>query len=298
MIYNRDFLRKICALTMVFLYHGFACDVMADTGNSISLHANIATVSERQSGISNAVKIKEIEASRMSDKTTETETVPICPEGWYVSKCGNYRVGFNWLKSAILPDPEHPQTDEVSNMQTKNYHMADTDMLSLFAKMRTFFGHENTVLYYYDDNNNRILATPSDITKDREAILNNLCHPSTAVIKCATCPNNAHVDASTVGLDDNNLTVQGTWNFYTIADCYMQEFEDSTGSYFFVPESIETLENIDATEAEKCYYANTNPEAMSALSGDEIGVFIPGLNTDNTVKETTLVIPSVKKTIK
>ena len=47
-----------------------------------------------------------------------------------------------------------------------------------------------------------------------------------------------------------------TWNVHTIADCYMNEFEDSTGSYVYVPNNITHPEN--AADAKlTCYYSQT-----------------------------------------
>jgi hypothetical protein len=160
--------------------------------------------------------------------------------------------------------------------------------------MRTFFGHNaNTVLSYYDSDDNIQSAQESVYASDREAILNNLCHPSNSVITCAPCPNDATVQESVVGLDDDNLTVRGTWQFFTIADCYMQEFEDSTGSYFYVPDEVQDPSNLTIENGEKCFYTNTNPDALSTLNGDAIGTFIPGLNLSRTNTETNVSIPSV-----
>ena len=229
-----------------------------------------------------------IDLATFSSETSDGTTVSICPEGQYLYKCGNYRVGFNWLKSATFTVRDTSTPLFLTNDSTKDYYVGDTT-LDLYEQMRTFFGHNGHTSIAYKTASGISQATPNEYRIDRERILNNVCNPlnSSITITCARCPNDAKVQESSVQInEDEGLVVQGSWNVYTIADCYMKDFEDSTGSYYYV---VPSTENISA----ECYYTNTNEDALSTLNGDAIGRFVPGLNANRaTVSTETISLPS------
>lgn len=279
MMSYRKVLRFLCINTVIFLYHGICC-------------AGILQVFENSQNTPNETVQNHLRSIRVANPSAIAKSkVGLCDAGEYVAQCGDYRVGFNWLKRAKLPDPENPSETIINYKETLDYYV-DEDVLSLFTRMRIFFGNENELML----DNNGIPFDPNTIKKDREAILNNLCHPSDSKAKiiCKPCPNDAKVESSTVALDENYLTIQGSWNFHTIADCYMKQFEDTTGIYFYVPDDLPagvTFDNATFPDnAESCYYTNTNPNAWDALAGDEIGTFMPGINTNLPEEEKTIKI--------
>ena len=215
-------------------------------------------------------------------QSTETPDTPplrlysiktLCPTGQYVYKCGNYRVGFNWLRGV------QSTSDNTAKiiLSTKNYYISN-DQLTLLQQMRDFFAAKNGTSIRYCENDSCNFNT-SDYKDDRDAILNNVCNPfnSNTAVTCAYCPNSANVDASTVRITtEENSTAKQTasdWNFHTFADCYTDTFTDSTGTYKYTQQN--------QTSAEKCFYANTNPEAFNTLQGDGISGFASG--TNNTI---------------
>lgn len=237
--------------------------------------------------IGNNTTIQNAIYSTATSNATNGSEFKICPENHYVAQCGSYRVGFNWLKSATLPVQVTGQTERIT-VKTNNYYVGDTT-LELFEQMRTFFGHNDNINISYKDDNDNLQTIDANCNTgycaDRELILKNLCHPASTSYKCVKCPNNANVAASVVKLDDDGLTVTESWKFYTIADCYIKEFEDQSGVFFFVPDAIVDPSELNADDGAECYYTNTDTNALSDLNGDEIGNFIPGLNSSRTLLE-------------
>ena len=286
MPYNRNFLPVVLTATIVV--------VCCDNGWCAMSSNNLVVVDQKT--VNETSVITAVKTTERADPTTKFTTKTLCDSGEYVSKCRGYRVGFNWMKSAKIPiisqDANEGTGEEASIalVETKNYYIGDTT-LDLFKQMQTFFGHRNdhiyTISYIQDETTGQTgIASLDQLEEDRELILNSICHPKTSSWTCTKCPNGGTVPESTVDLDADNAAVRGSWNFYTIADCYINEFEDSTGSYFYVPENINNDAAVAAvTEGTECYYTNTNPNALDALNGDKIGTFVPALyesQTDNT----------------
>lgn len=203
------------------------------------------------------------------------EEVELCPKGQYVQKCGDYRVGFNWLKSITF-------SNDGSTYTTKNYYIANNpikvtsqDIPVLLEQMRTFFNADADSIFYIKMNNNTFTfektnTDKSTYKKDRDNILNYACNPKEKTISCAYCPNFAEVEPSTV-----KLSIKNTWVFHTIADCYAEEFQDTTGNYHYVlPE--------DTNSVQKCYYTNNSISALDKLNGD----FISGIKPSETANAT------------
>ena len=290
MISYRNTLRFLCLNAVIFLCHSVCCESYAAPASSVPSSTNIFDNPQNVNSetVQEHLRLIQIE----TDPNGAVSKVKLCGVGQYVAQCGNYRVGFNWLKKAEVPDPENSNGTQIQYKQTNDYYI-DEDILGLFTRMRIFFGDENAIMY----NSNNVPFDQDEIKADREAILNNLCHPSDSYAKpvCLPCPNNAKVDASTVDLSADNLTVSGTWVFHTIADCYMNEFEDSTGTYFYVPDNLPAGVTFDSAmfpdNAESCYYTNTNSNAWDTLAGDEIGTFVPRINANSIDERNAVRVP-------
>lgn len=293
---NHNVLRFLCVGSMIFLYHGvYADNDVIDTEFALANLADINSTSgvfiiDDTYTVSNAaarefVRVQlETLVPAPETATMEVEEFICGPNstGYYVAACNNYRVGFNWLKKAKVPDLEQSNQNLIVYHTTNDYYSDDDDMITLLKKMRIFFGH-------YQDFS--LINTPENtLLKDRESILNNICNPndSNTEIYCAKCPNNAKIPLSSVKLDSNHSVISGSWKFYTIADCYMDTFEDSTGTYFYVPDSM-NLDEANAGQAQKCYYANTNPDALDALKGDTIGQIPLGITKKEPIQKDIMV---------
>lgn len=174
----------------------------------------------------------------------------LCQAGTYLLRCGSNQLGFNWLKSATFSTPT--SVDPNATTTTKNYYDGVTTAQARYEQMRAFF-NGNAALQYHDGTN-IVTATPDDVHNDRYLMLSKKCNPFDSNQKaiCATCPNNANVMASTVVIDSTNNTTSA-WRVYTFADCYFDEFQDSTGTYIYVANTV-NFDNPDAP-AEKCYYS-------------------------------------------
>lgn len=266
-----------------------------------------------------------------SDDTSNIYLRTICPSGQYVYKCGNYRVGFNWLKGmtkteTITNTTEQACTDAdgswadntcTKTITTNNYYISD-NTAELFEQMRNFFaGNDMKYCAIREEKTSSCTATNNTSSKeDRDTILANVCDlsDSSTAVTCATCPNSAKVpdsvaavyipkitrsfpflqpiSSNTITLPESNKTKtiselsatnSAEWvSFHTIADCYMDEFTDSTGTYKYV-------ESDTNQTAKECYYVNTNPDALSDLQGDSIENFTAGGNSPTVLK---VVLPT------
>ena len=293
MMSNRDSLRKFFAWTLVFLYQGFVSDAYAPPFYAINKDLESGVKAELPEGnnsidyVTDQDIITQVQQSGFSESQEAASVITLCPDGQYVAACGNYRVGFNWLKSAKVPDGttqtesptvSTPVSHSINYKTTGNYYISN-DILDLYEQMRIFFKktEDPISILSIDEEGHIAPALYSQYSSDREAILNNVCHPRKYDRKCVPCPNGANVPKSTVELDSNNLVIQGSWDFHTFADCYMQEFEDTTGTYFYVPDNVNfDIADLDSpTTVAQCYYTNTN--AIDTLNGDEIGTLVFGL---------------------
>ena len=289
MMSNRDSLRKFFAWTLVFLYQGFVSDAYAPTFYAVnndlesSLKAELPFDKTSIDGVTDQDIITLVQQSGFSESQEAASVITLCPDGQYVAACGNYRVGFNWLKSAKVPDGTTQTagttaSHSINYKTTGNYYISN-DILDLYEQMRIFFKktEDPISILSIDEEGHIAPALYSQYSSDREAILNNVCHPRKYDRKCVPCPNGANVPKSTVKLDSNNLVIQGSWDFHTFADCYMQKFEDTTGTYFYVPDNVNfDIADLDSpTTVAQCYYTNTN--AIDTLNGDEIGTLVFGL---------------------
>ena len=166
----------------------------------------------------------------------------ICAKGTYVDKCGNDEIGFNWLRPLYI-----------DGVATRNYYEAANTQSKRYEKMREVFSNTNPQIgVTFKESNQISTASYEQVRDDRNKILNYFCSDLDA-IRCKSCPNNAKVEASTVSVttvstDVTNNTIVSGWNIRTFADCYLDEFEDTTGTYVY---------QNGTDNAEKCYFGET-----------------------------------------
>ena len=204
--------------------------------------------------------------------TAGSRRVELCPAGYYVSKCGNFSVGYNWLKSAY-----------VNASQTHNY-ATSTDPATRFDHMRRFF--RGQFLPAYTDET-KTSTNQIKSQEDRDAILGAVCNPnnvkkdSNFSYSCAPCPEAGTVGPSYVHTDysASSLLIPNSWKFHSIADCYVSEFEDATGSFIYVPLNLatETVSDI----GKSCYYGDS--VSINDFKKHFMGSSIGSVRTDTAV---------------
>lgn len=189
-------------------------------------------------------------------------TQTVCPSGYYVSKCGSYEIGTNWLKGMNI-------ISDSTTITTNDYYSYDVPSANdiNIANLRKFFAAIEPITYYEKAaGNNGTRVNPGDTTgykTDRDTILKHFCINETGTLlntECERCPNNADVAGSTVTLVPTaDAIVPISWNIHTIADCYMREFSDDTGTYVYIPENIVAS---DTEVSSNCYYSTEVPGSM------------------------------------
>jgi len=207
------------------------------------------------------------------------QTHTLCRAGYYVAKCGTNNVGTYWLKGYVKSS-----TNMSSSMATNT----QTTVAERAGILRTVLANVTNSDDYYDysgtnnvENLRRFFAgdkelvfttlagmrtsvVPDVYLDNRDGLLAATCDPTQVQISCAKCPGLGTIPASTVDITyDTASLVARSWNFHTIADCYMQEFSDSTGIFEYVNDNNET---------QTCYYS---PE----ISGDAL---VTGNSTINS----------------
>lgn len=213
-----------------------------------------------------------------SKSLSGSRRVEICPAGYYVSKCGNFAVGYNWLKNAY-----------VNNEQTNNYATTSNDPVTQFDQMRRFFKGQYLKAWVVNEKTGEIDTTKTPQTKsidDRDTILGAICNPNNVKkdanfsYSCAPCPEAGTVGPSYVHTDysSSTLLIPHSWKFHSIADCYLSEFEDATGSFIY------SQINFDTSTAEKgqaCYYGDSisTSDFKKYFMGSSIG----SVRTDTAV---------------
>lgn len=297
MNYRDSFLMKFFSIITVLCY-GYVNDVFADSPYRPGTGTMDEDIDIDGGGDSGGTSVPIIPIN---------PTHTLCPAGQYVYKCGNYRVGFKWLKGMYYTDDSITTENDCDGdwntdqskctRRTKNYYyitetdnnLSDDDRSALLQQMRDFFAAKNNVSIQYcvlDSDNNCTGSANAPIAAneyiiERDKILETVCNPTNTTITCAYCPDSANIPASTVKI--NAVTKKTSdWSFHTIADCYMNSFTDSTGTFKYVTNT--------SSQAKKCYYTNTNPEAFSALSGDSIEQFVSGITVNAAVM--TIDLPS------
>lgn len=174
----------------------------------------------------------------------------ICNAGYYVSSCGTKTIGTNWLKGIH------------DNTETPDYFSYNSAAYDNLTNLRKFFaGHDD--ITYTDKNGSTQTVTKDTYTGYRNTIFEKFCikttddNPQELTTHCERCPNNAQVPQSTIGFNvtNNTFNLSKYMYIYTIADCYVEEFSDHTGTFIYSA--------ANNTNAKKCYYSNN-------IEGDEL----------------------------
>lgn len=181
----------------------------------------------------------------------------ICNSGQYLYSCNGKVIGTNWLKG-------------ISTANTPDYFSYGDNYKNLnMTNLRKFFNGIDTITYMEStncgENYTNCEYTPKDIQKStyvkyRNEILTKFCtdgdgklFSDKSLYVCNKCDNNATISASTVRNDTyaTGKIFGETWNIHTIADCYMSEFSDTSGTFIYVPESNFEQQNTGMP----CYYS-------------------------------------------
>ncbi len=202
------------------------------------------------------------------------KTMTICPAGEYVYSCGSYKVGYNWLRSITLTAPN--STERTIN----NYDIGD-DTYAKMTQLHAFFNRAETIKYKDISDPDKIQTISSSdniVMADKEFILGLVCNPlNNTKITCVACPDGGTVEETNVKVgkdaayeETDLLLIRNSWNFHTIADCYVTEFTDASGSFVYASPTVST----NNEKGEACYYVNTNSNDKKLLTGDILYGFV------------------------
>lgn len=218
-----------------------------------------------------------------SDANAEgyTQTHTLCRTGYYVSKCGTHNVGTYWLKgyqksnlttsmlTALVQSAQTVST-RAGTIQTRTvatgvvnstdyYDYSGTDNIK---NLRKFFAGTEPIVYT-NFSGMRALAQPATYLEDRNGLLAAICDPTQVQVGCTKCPGVAKIPESTVDMTyDSASIIASSWKFHTIADCYMQEFADSTGIFEYVD---------DNNTPQTCYYNSEITGDALTTGGSTVG---------------------------
>ena len=254
MSHNRNILLKVCIFTMVFVCHGWVFDAIADDPNTLYVDPAVTYTDN------NDVTTADVNVSQKI----------ICPVNKYLSRCGDYYIGFNWLKG-LKSDPKHNnyyyETYSEEPEEIKKPWPIDT----MFKQMQKFF-HGDTQPASYNS------GESLEFKWNRDVVLGNLCNPFNKTLFCEPCPDGGKTPgASKVTVNPNDRTiVPETWQVYTFADCYLTALEDTTGTYSYYKNHSE----------QKCYFTSDDADALNKYGGNEIEDYVP--NTSTTVTPTII----------
>ncbi len=189
-----------------------------------------------------------------------THTIKLCQSGQYLGACGKGNklrlIGTNWLKGLKKSDgTETPDYYSYNTQTSDTIHMEN---------LKKLFAHTEPLIYTSRSKPSGSLfvyatsvAYPEDYKWHLYQLLSNFCTdedgnvPTDDIIHCAPCPNNAYVERSTVQQDayDTGKILWDSWNVHTIADCYMNEFEDTDGTYVYASSGSQ-----DTLSKTNCFY--------------------------------------------
>ena len=180
----------------------------------------------------------------------------LCPQGYYLSRCGaGVTLGTNWLKGVKKTEAGSTTTIEFDYY---SYDKPTSDIIQM-TNLRKFFAAQEPFTYTTataaTGSDSQQTVQPGQYKENRDQTLSYICTDNAGTltgIECEKCPGNATVAASTVEIKEQNQTISYTsWNIHTIADCYMNEFSDETGTYVYIPNNVAS-----GTEAAaNCYYS-------------------------------------------
>jgi hypothetical protein len=225
-----NFLWKIFCIGSVFCY-----------GSTDSFDAIAETTSTTEQNVYSSTTTKE-----------GMKRINICPAGYYVSKCGNFSVGYNWLKSI-----------RIDNTTRTNDYTVSSDPVTRFDQMRRFFHGQYTTGWASTNGtvNKEEPAKQISTQSDRDTILGAVCNPnnvkkdSSFSYTCTPCPEAGTVGPSYVYAEytASSLLIPNSWTFHSIADCYISQFTDTTGSFIYLPSNLGSNTTQDG---KYCYYGD------------------------------------------
>lgn len=173
----------------------------------------------------------------------------ICPNNYYISKCGDYYVGTNWLHGfGFVENNERRHTGVYYD------NSSDANITNNTNLRKMFYGNE--AIEYTDSNNDFQIKPFSDYQEDRYRIFSTYCNPQNVNIECKPCPGSGTARRSTVRLNtDMQLASDPEWNMKSIFNCSIYSFSDNTGNYrYFVTDSNGEITSVTAP----CYYESTS----------------------------------------
>lgn len=237
-----NFLWKIFSVTMVFF-----CHTVPDSALAASAEPYIADDPKITS---------KLFSSTGTSKTTSSQRV--CAVGYYLYSCGGVQLGTNWLKGM-------KKSYEDSTVTTPDYYSYGAEYSDAIhmENLRKFFAGQEPIIYTLKSTHQSNQVLPATYTPYLNQILSNFCTDDNGKlsVRCEICPNNATISKSTVRTDyDSGKILWDSWNVHTIADCYMKEFEDDTGTYVYVSNAVSEQ---TSDKAETCNYSpNTSGEEL------------------------------------
>lgn len=191
-----------------------------------------------------------------SNANSGSSTKTLCPQGYYVSRCGAaFSLGTNLLKGM------NKRTTSGTMIQTPDYYSYNTSASDVIhiTNLRKFFAAEEPFTYTEQNSNTQKSVSPETYEGYKNQTLSHICTDDTGTltgIECEKCPGETMVAASTVEIDSNsNKLLWRTWKVHTIADCYTEEFSDNTGTYKYVANNV-SAEN---SSPKPCYYSVNVP---------------------------------------
>lgn len=171
-------------------------------------------------------------------------------KNYYVKKCGNYDVGIDWLRTVTTIDGE-----------IKSVFITNSDSFAdNLSNFKRYINNAGTT--------NKTIFSNANVTADANEQLERLCSPYVNGIQnsfeCAPCPNAGILDdkpSVTINYNDKSI-VANTWKFYTIADCFLQEFSDNTGTFYYTDYSYKNVQH--------CYYNPNSSEITGTMENIQI----------------------------
>ncbi len=210
--------------------------------------------------------------------------IQICKAGEYVSKCGDYYVGTNWLKGYTTTNINiiTEGTDSIEHtytQKTPDYFDYSTNANEVnMENLRKFFTFgDNLPNMYFTPNTgikeNQVenYAPSSEYKTYRDEILEKFCNPNYVTITCAPCPGSGKTAAAS--------QFSNSWtSFNTIAHCYMTEYNDTTGTYINIDSKSDT-----SNEENECYFV---------IGANYVGGSVLGQSTSSDQSDNTTTIPA------
>lgn len=193
-----------------------------------------------------------ISSSQLTGRKSNIMT--ICPSGYYLARCSSKTLGIQWLKGM-----SKLTTSADTIVRTPDYYSYDTDTVTAdstnMGNLRKFFAAKEAITYTPKNSSTQKTVNVTDYKEYKNQILSNYCTNETGELsnfECEKCPNGAMISTSTVQQDTEapESLLWDTWSVHTIADCYLQEFQDDTGSYVYVANNASR----DKKNKLNCYY--------------------------------------------